>query len=470
MNKLMLSELLKEAGLECLVPTALDKEVVGVVSDSRQVRANHVFAAIAGRKKDGHGFIDDAVKRGAIAIVSEKCNSHDDAFCAEVDDIRSVLGELATVFHGRPSDSLEMIGITGTNGKTSTAYIIRDILRADGRVPGLLSTVEYEIGARAIPAVRTTPEPPVLQSLLAQMVAVGCKSAVMEVSSHALVQKRIVGIDYDAAVFTNLTRDHLDYHETMEAYFDAKALLFESLGMRGKSARAIINIDDSWGRRLFAKGDFRAEVFTYGTASEAMIRAEGVELDASGSRFILRTPWGESETRTGLMGRFNVSNVLAAVAVCGSLGVEMDVMADVLSRTEPVRGRIEEVKVKGGYKVFVDYAHTDDALEHVLHTLREICDGRLILVFGCGGDRYRSKRSCMGVVAGHLADHSIITSDNPRSEDPSAIIAEIRAGFDDICDTGGCETIEDREEAIRRAMEIAARGDIVIIAGKGHEN
>jgi UDP-N-acetylmuramoyl-L-alanyl-D-glutamate--2,6-diaminopimelate ligase len=329
-----------------------------------------------------------------------------------------------------------------------------------------VSTVEYEIGPRSIPAGQTTPDAPALQSMLAKMVEAGCRSAVMEVSSHALVQKRTAGIDYDVAVFTNLTHDHLDYHRTMEEYFEAKALLFRGLGMADKDATAVINVDDPWGQRLLALSDVTATMLSYGVDADADVTATDVALTPEGSRFRVRTPWGEAALALRLLGRFNVSNALAALAACGSLGVPLDRIVPVLSEIALVRGRLEEVDTGKGFQVFVDYAHTDDALEHVLKTLREITRGRLIVVFGCGGNRDKTKRAAMGRAASRFADHSIITSDNPRNEEPAAIISDIRQGFNGSAE---CGVIEDRRQAIAWALHLAREGDVVLVAGKGHE-
>jgi UDP-N-acetylmuramoyl-L-alanyl-D-glutamate--2,6-diaminopimelate ligase len=384
-----------------------------------------------------------------------------------VADARVAVAELACAFYQRPSSRLQMFGVTGTNGKTTTTYMIRDILRADGREPGLIGTVEYQIGARVIPASRTTPDAPTLQSLLAQMVGAGCRSAVMEISSHALHQHRTHGTAYDVGVFTNLTREHLDYHETLEKYFDAKALLFQSLGRMEKHAVAVVNIDDPWGQKLAQMKDLQADILTYGVSADAMVRAQEIDVTPQGTRFRARTPWDGLRIETRLLGRFNVSNALAAIAACGATGTRLDLMEATLSAMSPVPGRLEEIRTTRGFSAFVDYAHTDDALEHVLTTLRELTARRLIVVFGCGGNRDRSKRPAMGQVAARLADYSILTSDNPRREDPAAILQQIREGFGTSTQF---ETIENRGDAIRRAMEMAGEGDVVLVAGKGHES
>lgn len=460
-------------------------EALGVACDSRCVRPGYLFVAIAGGSHDGWSFVDDAVKRGAVGIVSERAvaprngaslkggrsappgpESIRGVCHIQVKDAREAVAILACIFNNRPSTRLKTIGITGTNGKTTTAYIIREILDARGLSPGSLTTVEYRIRDRVIPATRTTPDATVLQSMLAAMADAGCKSAVMEVSSHALIQKRTFGIDYDAVVFTNLTREHLDYHETMEAYFEAKSMLFAPVGGRGKRMMRVINLDDAWGRRLSDSLGAEADRLTYGVVQDAQVRALDIELAPEGGVFRARTPWGVSTIKTQLLGRFNIGNILAAIAACGSLGVELDLMARVIPRVVCAPGRLELINADGNPRVFVDYAHTDDALSQTLAALKEIARSRIILVFGCGGDRDRTKRSAMGQTAARLADYSIITSDNPRSEDPLEIIAEIRRGF------GAAQNfsvVADRGEAIRRALELARGDDVVLIAGKGHE-
>ena len=461
-----LSQLLKEID-PVAVQGSKDRDILGITCDSRQVRDGYVFVAVPGDQQDGWDFVHDAMERGASAIVSEKSRVAGSEPCfVQVSDARTAGARLAAAFNGCPADHLRMVGITGTNGKTTCAYMTRDILRASGLNPGLITTVVYEMGARTIPASRTTPDAPTLHALLGKMVASECDSAVMEVSSHALVQDRTYGIDYDVALFTNLTRDHLDYHHTMDAYFEAKRKLFTSLGHGGKKASAVLNIDDEWGRKLQGMQEPGVDVVTYGMTVEADVTAEDVSLEASGTSFTLRSPWGDAKIKAGLLGRFNVSNMLASTATCACLGADPESAADVLGSMRRVPGRLEEVNTGKDFKVFVDYAHTDDALDHVLTTLREITTGNLILVFGCGGDRDRSKRSEMGRIAGEKADYSIITSDNPRGEPTEQIIAEVRAGFGL---QASYEMIENRRDAIKRALGMAGQGDVVLVAGKGHE-
>lgn len=445
-----------------------DREIAGIAVDSRRVRPGYLFAALPGRTHDGWAFVDDAVKRGAVAVVSAPGpGARHDVCHVEAADPREAAAAMSAVFRGHPDARLQLAAVTGTNGKTTTAYMLRDMLEAAGRKTGLLGTVAYCVGERTIPAGRTTPEAPLLHDLLAQMVRSACDSAVMEVSSHALVQKRTWGVDYDAAVFTNLTRDHLDYHGDMDAYFEAKLLLFRELGRGTKQATAVVNLDDPWGARLAALPDLAAERVTYGLETAADVRAEDVVLGADDTRFRLCSPWGGGSVQLRLRGRFNVSNALAAFAAGGSLGLDIEPMRQAAAGMGCVPGRLEEVPTDAGFQVFVDYAHTDDALEHVLRTLREIATGRLLLVFGCGGNRDRSKRPAMGRVADRLADYTVVTSDNPRKEPPQQIVDDILAGFrGDSC----MDVVEDRAAAIARAVAMARPGDIVLVAGKGHES
>jgi len=443
-----------------------NRDVTAVVCDSRQVRPGALYVAVRGDKLDGAAFIDDALERGAVAVVGEaNLVPKKEACYVRVPDAHRALAELSCAFNHSPADSLRMYGITGTNGKTTTAYLIRHILRSAGQPTGLITTVEYEIGVRSIPASRTTPEAPLLQSLLAQIRAAGCVNAVMEVSSHSLVQKRIIGIDYDCAIFTNLTRDHLDYHLNRDNYFAAKAILFKELGRGRKKATGVINMDDPRGAELVSMTT-GAPVITYGIREAADVRAVDLRLGADGAQFRVVSPWGEAVINSRLMGRFNVSNVLAAVAACASGGLDLKQVAAAVPGMGSVPGRLQEVATNRDFQVFVDYAHTDDALENVLVTLREITRKRLLVVFGCGGNRDATKRPAMGAVAGRLADHSIITSDNPRKEDPARIIDDILKG---VAKDASYDVVPDRREAIRKAVGMARPGDVVLVAGKGHE-
>lgn len=452
------------------VSSSGDPEVSGITCDSTRVKPGFIFFAVRGQTRDGNQYVQDAIDRGAVAVISDRpANFGRDAIVyIRVRDVALNLAEIACAFYGHPSRKLKMIGITGTNGKTAIAFMVRNILAVAGLKPGLIGTVVYEIGDRVIPAVRTTPEAPVLQALMAKMVAAGCKSAVMEVSSHALVQKRSWGIDFDVTVFTNLTHDHLDYHGTVQNYFQAKSILFKKMSRKRKPAFAVINLDDTWGQELFRMKNIDAEKISYGiTDPKAMVHAERVELGPHGSVVGISSPWGKVELNLKLLGRFNVSNALATFAACAALGVDTAIIARVLSDVVVVPGRLEEVPTGRDFQVFVDYAHTADALQNVLTTLREICAHRLLVVFGCGGNRDKKKRPLMGEVVVRLADYAIITSDNPRGEEPVEIIDQIKAGFGT---SSRYETIEDRRKAISRILAVAEKGDIILIAGKGHEN
>jgi UDP-N-acetylmuramoyl-L-alanyl-D-glutamate--2,6-diaminopimelate ligase len=442
-------------------------EVHGVVCDSRLVRAGDVFVAIPGTNEDGWAYVDDAIRRGAVAVVGEHVGGLEKQVVqVSVPDAHQALALLAARVHHNPADRMRMIGITGTNGKSTCATMIRDVLADAGRTPGLISTVAYEFGQRSIPASRTTPGATQLHELLDQMVHAGCTDTVMEVSSHALVQKRVAGIDFDIGVFTNLTQDHLDYHGDMDAYFQAKALLFQGLGKGKKAAHAVINVDNEWGERLADMLDESVAVTTYGLERPAMVQASDVRVDSKGTRFLLKSAAGDLQVTMRILGRFNVSNALACIAVCGVMGIEPALVSAMLAEMHCVRGRLEQVPIRAKFQVFVDYAHTDDALANVLVTLREITDRRLIVVFGCGGNRDVAKRPLMARAAADNADVTVVTSDNPRAEDPLKIIEHVCAGFteEDVY-----EVVADRREAIGRALALAGSGDVVLVAGKGHE-
>lgn len=459
--------------LESIKPLSVnprsDPEIKGLAYDSRQVRPGYIFFALKGQREDGQIFIQDAVDRGAAVVVSEQARliGKGQTVMLQVSNARESMAQAARVFYRNPSAKLKVIGITGTNGKTTVAFMIMNILDTAGFKAGMIGTVEYIIGKRVIPATRTTPESVDLQQMLDQMVTADCHSAVMEVSSHALVQKRVWGIDFDAAVFTNLTHDHLDYHETMEKYFQAKTLLFKNSGQGTKKQVALINIDDSFGQQLARLPEIKTNMIAYGLHELSAVRAFNLQVTPQGSVFDVASPWGGAKVSLGLMGRYNVSNALAAFSACGALGIEPKLMADVLQQMTFVPGRLEEIQTGAGFQVFVDYAHTEDALRNVLTALREITTGRLIVVFGCGGNRDVNKRPRMGSVAEQLADFAVVTSDNPRREEPGLIIGQILNGFKT---REKVEVIPDRSEAIGRALFIAEKGDVVLIAGKGHEN
>jgi len=448
----------------------LDLPVADITCDSRQVTPGSIFAAIHGLKEDGHAFIPEAIDSGAVAVLSERaCLQNFSRTWLQVRDVRRALAEAAAALFGFPSRSLKLVGVTGTNGKTTTTYLIDSLLEASGETSARMGTTTYKIGNEEVPAERTTPEAPEIQRFLRAACEARCGYAIMEVSSHALELKRVYGCEFAVAVFTNLTRDHLDFHGTMEAYFAAKRKLFE--GVTGKAPNtAIVNLDDPHAEEIIRAS--KGKVVSYGLDHRADVSAEAVRFSLTGTRFVALTPVGRVEITLPLLGRPNVYNALAALATGLSLGLRLDEMARGIEACPQIPGRFERVCVPGQedeqpFLVVVDYAHTEDALKNLLETARELLPRRVITVFGCGGDRDRSKRAPMGEVAGALSDFVIVTSDNPRSEDPEAIIEEIEAGLRRT-DTPYLK-IPDRRDAIFRAIEEAQPGDIVLLAGKGHE-
>lgn len=443
-----------------------DRDITSLAYDSRRVQPGGLFVALKGEKVDGSQFVAQAVEKGAGAIISEDAALKTRATNIIVPNARIALADVATTFFHFPARHLKIAGVTGTNGKTTTAFLVKHICEQALLRCGLLGTVRYEIGERILPAARTTPESLDVQDLLWQMRSAGCKAAAMEVSSHALVQARVRGVEFDAAIFTNLTQDHLDYHETMEGYFAAKSMLFSGLLEQKKKGKAIINIDDRFGGQLITRFRHELPVITYGLGAKADFRASTVRTDFHGTSYQLDAGGRSYLVRLPLIGTFNVYNSLAALAAANALGVEMRTGILALANARPVPGRLEEVQGKRQFKVFVDYAHTDDALLNVIKTCRELHPARLIVVFGCGGSRDTTKRPRMGAVVDEHADYAIVTSDNPRKEDPAAIIDDIKKGMK----RGRHEIIVDRKEAIFKAIAMAEPRDIVLIAGKGHEN
>jgi len=446
----------------------LEREISGLTYDSRRVTPGMVFVAIPGAHTDGHDFINSAIDRGASAVICERNGfTSTRATKVKVADVRTALARAAAAFYDHPATKLQVIGVTGTNGKTTVAFMIKELLEAAGIKTGLLGTVRYEIGDRVIPALRTTPEALEIQQMMAAMVRSGCRACVLEVSSHALEQQRVAGIDFDVAIFTNLTQDHLDYHGTMENYFTAKQKLFTGVEQGGKRGTVVINIDDSYGAKLAAATN--AEVnLSYGLTAAAKVRAVNVDLGKDASRFIMETPGKNFPVRLPLIGRHNIYNALAAAGAGLALKIPAATLQSALSTMRPVPGRLEGVAGGQPFSVFVDYAHTDDALLNVLGTLREITPGQLLLAFGCGGNRDAGKRAKMGRVAAQFADFTIITSDNPRKESAADITAQIEAGFHSVR-AEGCAVELDRSRAIAAILARAQAGDTVLIAGKGHE-
>jgi UDP-N-acetylmuramoyl-L-alanyl-D-glutamate--2,6-diaminopimelate ligase len=432
---------------------APDVEISGLAYASQSVTPGTLFFCVPGFKSDGHDFAPDAVERGAAALV---CQRPLGLGVPEVivDDVRAAMSPAAVRFYGDPTAELDVIGVTGTNGKTTTAFLVRHLLEADGRGCGLLGTVKRVVAGREEEVERTTPEAIDLQATFRAMLDGGDRACAMEVSSHALELGRVEGIHFACRVFTNLTQDHLDFHETMEAYFAAKRRLFETPGA------AVVNLDDEYGRRLAPEVDST----TFAIDRDADYRALEVDFDLMGSSFRCRMPDGELELTSPLPGLFNVQNVLGAIAAVRALGVPAETIAAALPRFGRVPGRFEPVDEGQDFGVLVDYAHTPEALENVLRAARPVTQGRLHVVFGAGGDRDRSKRPKMGEAARLLADRVLVTSDNPRSEEPDAIIDEIMEGAG-----AGAERVTDRRRAIALAIDSAAPGDLVVIAGKGHE-
>src|ERR1700745_30286 len=410
---------------------SLDRPVENIAYDSRRVQRNSLFAALRGGKTDGHQFIGQALATGASVIVAERENNDPRATCLVVENTRSALADLSAAFYGHPERKLKLAAVTGTNGKTTTTFLIKHICERAGLRCGLVGTVRYEIGERILPAIRTTPESLDLQELLAQIANAGCKAAAMEVSSHALAQDRTRGLEWNVAVFTNLTQDHLDFHGTMKSYFESKAKLFAGLGSQKRKRKpiAIVNIDDRYGEQLLDRIDKRVAVITYGMGRRAEFRASNYRVESSGTSYQLDAHGKSYLVRVPLIGRFNVTNSVAALAAANALGINLRDAVFSLGRSPQVPGRLELVAAKRQFQVFVDYAHTPDALRNVLKTLRELDPHRLIVVFGCGGNRDRQKRPLMGEMTDRHADYSIITSDNPRKEAPTAIVAEIEKGF-----------------------------------------
>jgi UDP-N-acetylmuramoyl-L-alanyl-D-glutamate--2,6-diaminopimelate ligase len=440
-----------------------DVEIAAVTYDSRKAGPGALFVAIRGLVADGNQFVDAARKKGASAVASEQPPRPGTPWL-HVEDARKALALLSAAVLDRPADELELVGVTGTNGKTTTTYLIDAALRAAGHKVGLVGTVQYRVGDRLTEAVRTTPEASDLQALFREMVDAACSHAVLEVSSHSLQLERVAGCAFRVALFTNLTRDHLDFHGDMDAYFQAKRRLFSDLVR--PDGRAIVNADDDRAPDLVAAS--RAPVWTFGIDRPADFRALDIALSLEGTRFRLASPAGTFDVRSPLVGRFNVQNVLGAFAAALALGVDPQTALRGLASVTGVPGRLERVAGAPGFTVIVDYAHTDDALKNLLETVRELGPTRVITVFGCGGDRDRTKRPLMGAVASRLSDVVIVTSDNPRSESPEAILEEIQRGMN-----GGRKAVRhaivDRREAIARALEMARPGDAVVIAGKGHE-
>ena len=510
-----LKMLIKDMEIKEMTGSA-DVDVIGVAYDSRKVKRGDIFIAVKGEKVDGHSFINDAVKKGAVAVVYEKSevsrsdpqsetrlyerrpvsgsqksevnlaisNRQSAISFIHVKDSRNALAYISNNFYGRPSDELAIIGVTGTNGKTTTTYLLKAILEAWGKEVGLIGTISYTVKDRHYDAPHTTPEAPEFQAMLSEMLLSGCSHVVTEVSSHALAQRRVDYTNFDVAVFTNLTRDHLDFHATMEDYFRAKERLFKEILLR--EGTSVINYDDVWGRKLI--GDISGKVLTYGIETGADMAAVNIKDSLEGLVMDIKFRDRVHGVKSPLIGMHNVYNILSAAGAAVSLNVPWDVIIDGIRKMSSVKGRFEKVDAGQDFLCIVDYAHTEDALERLIYTARELMKSsearsqsppatrrggksevrqqRIITVFGCGGNRDKGKRPIMGKIATSLSDYVVITSDNPRDEDPVEIIKEIEAGA-----SRRNYVIEpDRREAIRKAVKLAEAGDILLIAGKGHED
>lgn len=449
-----------------------DIEVHGLQYDSRKVQRGDCFVAIRGTGNDGHDFVQQAINNGAAVIVLERDDAVPDSLCMHagvvkvvVSDSRKTLALLSANFYGNPSRLLTVIGVTGTNGKTTTTHLIKSVLEAAGQTVGLIGTIEYRIGTETLPATHTTPESLELNELLARMVKAGCTSVSMEVSSHALHQSRVYGMNFRVGAFTNLTQDHLDYHGSMEEYFRAKKVLFDGLS---PDAWAVTNRDDNWGREIFSSA--KSRTISYGFDAESDVKVVNADLSVHGTTITIEFRGERSIVTSPLVGRFNVYNALAAFATSLTLGIPPETIKKGIAGVSNVRGRFERISSPGGWTAIVDYAHTPDALEKCLRTIHDIMPkdrrGKIIAIFGAGGDRDKTKRPVMGKVVSELSDVCIVTSDNPRTEDPEAIINDILQGT-----AASARVIRqiDRRQAIEQGLKLAAGGDIVLIAGKGHE-
>jgi UDP-N-acetylmuramoyl-L-alanyl-D-glutamate--2,6-diaminopimelate ligase len=465
---MLLSEMI--AGIEHRTFQGGDPAISSLAYDSRRVEDGGAYFCIRGFVTDGHLYAAEAVSRGAVAVFAERILDEEispRAMTVFVDDTREALAKCSSKFYGDPSASMKLIGITGTNGKTTTAYLVERIFRENGLATGLIGTVENHISGRVEPVVRTTPESLDLQRLFRRMVENGVSLTAMEVSSHALELHRVDGCDFDTVVFTNLTQDHLDFHLSLEEYFGAKRRLFED-GEFGTSRVALVNSDDQFGRRLLS--ETKLERMSFGIGEEADVRAVDVEVSEKGNRFLIVHRDLRIPVRTRLQGRFNVYNCVAAAAVGLQYGVDAAKIASGLESLRGVPGRFENIDCGQQFTAIVDYAHTPDGIRSLLEACREVAEGKVIIVVGCGGDRDRGKRSLMGRAAVEMSDICVITSDNPRSEDPEQIIEMILEGVRGEYSTDRYTVEPDRRDAIRAAVRLADSSDMVVVAGKGHES
>ncbi len=441
------------------------EEIQGIAYSSKSVKPGDLFAALKGVKKDGFEFVGEALENGAAVILSDQPKPGNLAKTwVQVSDTREALALCSANFYSHPSQKMKVVGITGTKGKTTITYLLEEILKKTQYVPGIIGTISYKGPGMNMTARLTTPEAPDLQRLMSEMLAKGATHCIMEVSSHALELKRVIGIGFDVVVFANLSGDHLDYHQSMDRYFEAKKKLFF---LNHKKRMAVVNRDDPWGQKLIAQ--LPAGAITFGIEPGAMVAAENIKLSEKGIEAVVKYPAGQITLSSPLLGKPNLYNILASTAVALTLNIPVAAIKEGVASLKGVPGRFEKIENSLGLHVFVDYAHTDDALKNLLETVREFNPKRIILVFGAGGDRDKTKRPRMGEAAGRLADWTIITSDNPRSEDPLAIISDIEAGIKKT-GTQNYQIIPDRREAIEKALSLGARGDYILVAGKGHED
>lgn len=457
-----LKTLLKDVPLVNLTGSPNEK-IEGITYSSKQVKPHYLFAALKGKKTDGHKFIQEAIKNGAKAVLSETPPpSHFSSCWIQVKDARLALALISANFYSHPSREMKMVGITGTKGKTTITYLLESILQKARLSPFVIGTITYRGPQTQMPAQRTTPEAPDLQKILKDMKNQGATHGIVEVSSHALDLRRVVGIDFDVTVFTNLSGEHMDYHKSMEHYFEAKKKLF-ALNPKGM---AVINLDDPWGKKL--KSQLSRGVITYGLESPAVIQAQDYEFTQEGIRMSVKYPGGKMNLSSSLLGKPNASNILASAACALTLNIPASAIKHGIHSLSGIPGRLEKIENSLGFLIFVDYAHTDEALKSLLETAQGLHPKRILLVFGAGGDRDKTKRPRMGEIAGNYADWTVITSDNPRSEDPMDIISDIQKGMEKTKNKN-YQIQPDRRKAIQQALSVAERGDCILIAGKGHE-
>lgn len=470
-----ISELINNLNIE--LHGADDKEISGVTYDSRKVSKNYLFVALHGLKEDGKNYIKDAISRGAAAVLTDdKTIKYDNTVFLTTNDISDMFGKISSRFYGEPSKKMKVFTVTGTNGKTTVTYILEKIFENAGIKLGVVGTIFYRFGELKIPAPNTTPQSSDLHELLSKMKSAGAAGVVMEVSSHGLIQNRISGCAIDVAIFTNLTRDHLDYHKTMDEYKKAKFLLFEKfLNESAKEKKySVVNVDDSAGREL-TKIAVSGEIITYGIKSDADIKATDIEMLKNKTVFNVNIEGKKIKIETKLIGRHNIYNILAVIGCAYSQNMDLEKVADGIKKFETVPGRFETVNAGQPFSVIIDYAHTPDALGNLIQAARcattpdEMSGKKIITVFGCGGDRDRSKRPLMGEISGRMSDYTIITSDNPRSEKPELIALDVEVGLQRV-KCINYEIVLDRAGAIKRAVELCLPEDTLLIAGKGHEN